>query len=172
VSDAIFVHDIETGLIVDANRDIGARKEAEAAREESLREKVTLLKEIHHRVKNNFRIINSLFDLQIMGTGDAALQAGLREPKARIRAMALIHERLYLSGDSASIDFAGYLGELARDLFFAYGADPERIELAIEAEEVTLDLDRAIPCALVLNELMTNALKNAFPGEALSGGSG
>jgi PAS domain S-box-containing protein len=147
-----------------ACRDIGARKEAERLIEDSLREKETLLREIHHRVKNNFQIINSLFDLQLMGTEDPAIREGIREPKARIHAMALIHERLYQSRDLSSIDFAGYVGELARELFFSYNAAPERIALEIEAESVSLDMDRAIPCGLVLNELMTNALKYAFPG--------
>lgn len=150
-------------------RDITRRVEAERLIEASLREKETLLKEIHHRVKNNFQIINSLFDLQLMNTDDPELQEGIREPKARIHAMALIHERLYLSKDFSSIDFSDYLIELARDLFFGYNADPERIGLDIEAESISLDMDRAIPCGLILNELITNSLKYAFPDKGRRG---
>jgi PAS domain S-box-containing protein len=144
-------------------RDITARKEAECRIEESLREKETLLREIHHRVKNNFQIINSLFDLQLLGVPDSKVAEALREPRSRIHAMALIHERLYQSPDFESVDFAEYMRELANELFLGYGAEDGRIELAIEAESVALDMDRAIPCGLVLNELMTNALKYAFP---------
>ena len=150
-------------------RDITARKENEKIVEESLREKETLLKEIHHRVKNNFQIINSLFDLQLMNTEDPALKEGIREPKARIHAMALIHERLYLSKDFSSIDFSDYLAELARELFLSYNAEPERIALEIRAETVSLDMDRAIPCGLILNELITNSLKYAFPDKGRQG---
>ncbi len=155
--------------ILVACRDITARVEADRTIVESLCEKETLLKEIHHRVKNNFQIINSLFDLQLMNTEDPDIREGIREPKARIHAMALIHERLYQSRDFSSIDFADYLGELARELFFTYNADPERISLEIGAESVSLDMDRAIPCGLILNELMTNSLKYAFPDKDRSG---
>jgi len=144
-------------------RDIDARKKAEQSVAESLHEKETLLKEIHHRVKNNFQIINSLFDLQLMGTEDPVIQESLREPKSRIHAMALIHERLYQSGTLSSIDFAEYVGELARELYLSYNADTERISLVVDVESVMLDMDRAIPCGLILNELMTNSLKYAFP---------
>ena len=155
--------------ILVACRDITARKEAARLTGESLREKETLLKEIHHRVKNNFQIINSLFDLQLMNTEDPAIREGIREPKARIHAMALIHERLYLSRDLSSIDFSDYLAELAQELFLSYNADPERIALEIDAQAVSLDMDRAIPCGLILNELMTNSLKYAFPGKGRRG---
>jgi PAS domain S-box-containing protein len=150
-------------------RDITARKEAEKIIEESLREKETLLKEIHHRVKNNFQIINSLFDLQLMNTEDPSIREGIREPKARIHAMALIHERLYLSKDLSAIDFSDYIAELAQELFLSYNADPERIALEIDAEPVSLDMDRAIPCGLILNELMTNSLKYAFSDKGRRG---
>jgi PAS domain S-box-containing protein len=149
--------------IVVTCRDVDARRRAERAVAESLKEKEILLKEIHHRVKNNFQIINSLFDLQLFSTEDPVIQNSLREPKARIHAMALIHERLYQSGDLSTIDFASYLDELARELHLSYNADPDRIGLVVEAEPSVLDMDRAIPCGLVLNELITNALKYAFP---------
>ncbi len=139
------------------------REKAERLIEESLREKETLLKEIHHRVKNNFQIINSLFDLQLMDSNSPVVEEILKEPKARIHAMALIHDRLYLSENFSAIDFSEYLMELAQDLFYGYNVDPSRIVLDIDAEPVYLDMDRSIPCGLILNEIMTNSLKYAFP---------
>jgi PAS domain S-box-containing protein len=150
-------------------RDVDARRRAEQAVADSLKEKETLLKEIHHRVKNNFQIINSLFDLQLFGTEDPVVQDCLREPKARIHTMALIHERLYQSGDLSTIDFPSYVEELARELYLSYNADPERVGLVISTQPITLDMDRAIPCGLILNELITNALKYAFPDPERSG---
>jgi two-component sensor histidine kinase/HAMP domain-containing protein len=145
------------------------REKAERIIEESLREKETLLREIHHRVKNNFQIINSLFDLQLMNTENTAVQESLKEPKARIHAMALVHDRLYLSETFAGIDFSDYVTELAQDLFYGYNVDPARISLVVDTDPVSLDMDRSIPCGLILNELMTNSLKYAYPDPARTG---
>ncbi len=144
-------------------RDIDARRAAEEERNRSLKVKETLLREIHHRVKNNFQIINSLFSLQETATSDDRLIAALREPRARIHAMAMVHERLYLSEDLDLIDFGAYVEELSQELYLAYVEDPERVLLEIKAEPLALHIDRAIPCGLILNELLTNALKYAFP---------
>lgn len=146
-------------------RDIGARKAVEEANAKSLMEKATLLKEIHHRVKNNFQIINSLFDLQAAAAEDRQIQSILREPRARIQAMAMVHERLYQSEDLTSIDFGQYVEELSRELFIAYQVDPGRISLEIDADSIEIGIDKAIPCGLILNELLTNAIKYAFPTE-------
>ncbi|MBL8966285.1 MAG: HAMP domain-containing protein [Spirochaetaceae bacterium] len=145
------------------------REEAEAAMSASLHEKEVLLKEVHHRVKNNFQIINSLFELQLADEGNPALEEALRDPKARIHAMALVHDRLYQSGDFASLDFGAYIEDLAGDLYFSYAVDPARISMRVEAGHLNLDIDRAIPCGLILNELMTNALKYAFPDRERKG---
>jgi len=148
-------------------RDITARKEAERRIEDSLREKEILLREIHHRVKNNFQIINSLFDLQLLGASDPRIAEALREPRSRIHSMALIHERLYQSGDFDSVDFADYIRELADELVLGYGR--AGIELSLEAESLELGMEEAIPCGLALNELITNALKYAFPDPSRGG---
>ncbi|MFA6505065.1 MAG: histidine kinase dimerization/phosphoacceptor domain -containing protein [Treponemataceae bacterium] len=169
----IFVNDVRLGgenRILVSCRDISERKTVETANAKSLNEKATLLKEIHHRVKNNFQIINSLFDLQAAATEDRTLQSILREPRARIQAMAMVHEQLYQSDDLTSIDFGQYVDELARELFIAYQVDPARVSLEINAESIEIGIDKAIPCGLILNELVTNAIKYAFPASSGRGG--
>ena len=149
-------------------RDITERKRAEEQIRNSLAEKEVLLKEIHHRVKNNLQVVSSLLSLQ---SGDPKLEP-LRElfieSQNRVKSMALIHEKLYLSADFSNIDFADYIESLARNLFHSYGANPERISLTIEVD-VELDIDHAIPCGLIINELLSNALKHAFPNERHGG---
>jgi two-component sensor histidine kinase/HAMP domain-containing protein len=141
------------------------RKQAEAQLQAALVEKETLLKEIHHRVKNNLQVISSLLYLQSHALTDPQLRALFRESQDRVRSMALVHETLYRSYDLARIDFAHYLEHLITHLCRSYGAEMHRITLTIQAEPVFLDIDRAIPCGLILNELLTNALKYAFPGD-------
>ena len=131
--------------------------------EESLREKEVLLKEIHHRVKNNLQIISSLLNLQAGKVKDPQTTQALRESQMRVRSMALIHEKLYQSESLAKIDFGGYVKSLASDLFRSYQRGLGKVQLKIVVDEVELGLDQAVPCGLILNELMTNALKHAFP---------
>jgi two-component sensor histidine kinase/HAMP domain-containing protein len=128
-----------------------------------LQEKEVLLKEIHHRVKNNLQVISSLLNLQASQVKDTGALRSLRDSHTRVRSMALIHEKLYNSKSLARIDFGEYMQSLATDLFRSYQREPGDIQLKIEAEEIYLDLDQAIPCGLILNELMTNTLKYAFP---------
>lgn len=126
-------------------------------------EKEVLLKEVHHRVKNNLQIISSLLNLQAGQVTDAPTLQALGDSQARVRSMALIHEKLYQSKSLASIDFGGYVRSLATDLFRSYRRNLTGIRLDVQVDEVTLDLDHAVSCGLILNELMTNALKYAFP---------
>jgi PAS domain S-box-containing protein len=143
-------------------RDITERRKAEARISNSLAEKEILLKEIHHRVKNNLQVISSLLSLQ---SGDPRVESVKElfiESQNRVTSMALIHEKLYQSADFANIDFADYIESLAGNLFRSYGVNPEQITLTIEVD-VELDIDRAIPCGLILNELLSNSLKYAFP---------
>jgi two-component system, sensor histidine kinase PdtaS len=123
-----------------------------------------LLGEIHHRVKNNLQIVDSLLGLQLGTIDDTGLQEILRESQTRIKSMALIHQILYQSNDFARMDFSNFIDTLVPTLASAYGADPGRIAIAINAIEVRLPVSVAIPCGLLVNELVSNALKHAFPG--------
>jgi two-component sensor histidine kinase len=129
----------------------------------SLNEKEVLLKEIHHRVKNNLQVISSLLSLQGDYAGDEASAKLFGESQDRIRAMALVHEKLYQSKDLARVDFAEYVRSLTQYLLQSHRADTSSIALEIDAEVIQLSLDAAIPCGLIVNELVSNALKHAFP---------
>jgi PAS domain S-box-containing protein len=143
--------------------EVNERKTAQAQVLDSLQEKEVLLKEIHHRVKNNLQIISSLLNLQARGIEDARTLQAMRDSQTRVRSMALIHEKLYQSQSLASIDFGEYVKSLASDLFRTYRGHSGGVQLDIKADEVFLNLDYAVSCGLILNELMTNALKYAFP---------
>lgn len=144
--------------------DITDRRRAEEAVQAALREKEVLLREIHQRVKNNMQVISSLFNLESGYVKDPAARRMLKEGQARVRSMALVHEKLYQSGDLSKIDFGGYLQTLTVHLFHAQAADAKRIRLERDLEEVCLDIVAAVPCGLLANELVTNALEHAFPG--------
>jgi PAS domain S-box-containing protein len=139
------------------------RKRAEDALRASLREKEVLLKEIHHRVKNNLQVVSSLMNLQARHLTDGEALTLLQESQRRIRSMALVHEKLYLSRDLARIDMAGYIRSLAQHLFQSYRINPSLIRFRPEIGEVALDINTATPCGLLINELISNALKHAFP---------
>jgi two-component system CheB/CheR fusion protein len=143
-------------------RDVTDRKKGEEQIRASLREKETLLKEIHHRVKNNLQVIASLMRLQSDFVRDERLGALVEEMHTRIRSIATIHEILYASNDLSTVDFGGYLQKLARDLFALYNVDPDKIRLHTDIGETRLDIAQAVPCGLIVNELLTNSLKYAF----------
>jgi two-component sensor histidine kinase len=140
-----------------------AQKEADRKLKASLREKELLLQEVHHRVKNNLQIISSLLNMQSNAVDDPLLVSALQESQKRIQAMSMIHEMLYACNSLNDIDFAEYTRLLAVEVSSSQGVDPARIRLAFELEPIHLELDRAIPCGLILNELLSNALKHAFP---------
>jgi len=144
-------------------RDITERKEAEASLKKSAQEKEALLKEVHHRVKNNLQVIMSLLRLEARQGRDPATQAVLREMQGRIRTMALLHEALYLSDNLAEIELSGYLRKLVTQLFRAHARETGGVRIELELAPVRMEIDRAIPCGLVVNELATNCLKHAFP---------
>jgi PAS domain S-box-containing protein len=144
-------------------RNIEERKAAEASMEKSIKEREALIQEVHHRVKNNFQIINSLVNLQSDTIVDKIATAALQDTKSRIHAMALVHERLYQSENLSSIDLGSYLQELAQDVHSAYAPSVKRkIALNINIKSIWTKSDIAIPCGLILNELMTNSIKHAF----------
>jgi PAS domain S-box-containing protein len=132
----------------------------------SLHEKEVLLKEIHHRVKNNMQVVFSLLNLQSEQLTDPVALKAFRESQNRVKSMALLHERLYQTENLSRIDFAAYLGSLLDYLFNSFGSDAAHIKRVIDAPGVSLDLEAAIPCGLIVNELVSNALKYAFTGRA------
>lgn len=153
----------EGTMVLSAIVDISDRKQKEEKIQQALKEKDVLLAEIHHRVKNNLQIIDSLLDLQSARIGDAQVLGMLRDSQTRIRSMALIHQTLYQSKDFARVDFANFLDSLAPTLIASYGVDPSRIALAVHTIGVHLPISAAIPCGLIVNELISNAIKHGFP---------
>lgn len=155
-------------LLVDGVWRILSKKKSDEEIRRSLHEKEVLLKEVHHRVKNNLQIVSSLLHLQEKHIRDESDLAVFRDSKDRIKSMALIHEALYQSGNLARIDFDLYARKLVENLFRTYLQSHYSIRMNISAENVTLPVDVAIPCGLIINELVSNSLKYAFP----SGGDG
>jgi len=156
------ITDSEGKLVLASVVDITERKQAESRLRASLDEKETLLKEIHHRVKNNLQIVSSLLNLQCTSLRPEDSRAFL-ESETRIRAMGLIHEALYRSDSLSWIEFRDYAESLGRTLLSAYLKASDRIRLIVEMDRLPLDIDTAIPCGLMLNELITNAAIHAFP---------
>jgi len=145
--------------------DITERKKDEELIKASLREKEVLLREIHHRVKNNLQIITSLLRLQSSRVKEDDVQEMFKTAQSRIRTMALIHEKLYQSQDLSKIDLSQYIRNLTIHLLNIYRTDPKKVDLKIEIGDVYLDINTAIPCGLIINELVSNSLKYAFPGK-------
>jgi two-component sensor histidine kinase len=144
--------------------DVTARKHEEELSAAALREKEILLAEIHHRVKNNLQIIHSLLDLQAMQVEDPKALEMLQDSQGRIQSMALIHQTLYQSKDFAQVDFALFLETLTGQLHGSLGSD--RVAFELDLERVMLPIQKAIPCGLIVNELVSNALKHGFPDGA------
>ncbi|RPH35036.1 hypothetical protein EHM92_06930, partial [bacterium] len=151
--------------IVTMWRDVTERKRADARIKSSLQEKELLLKEVHHRVKNNLQVVCSLLSLQGSSIKEPGPRRLFEETRDRVRSMASVHEMLYRSTDLARIDFSGYISNLASQLFASHNINPERVKLQVEVEPVSLGINLGVPCGLLINELVTNALKHAFPGD-------
>ena len=144
-------------------QDITERKIAMDALRDSLEEKVALLNEVHHRVKNNLQVVMSLLSLQETHTSNPAAAAVLQDIRHRVHSMSLLHETLYRSGNLARINFAAYTEELCRRLHLSFGARAMRIRLVNRVEKIGIPLEQSVPCGLIINELLSNALKHAFP---------
>ncbi len=140
-------------------REITAEKKAQDAQRNEM-----LLKEIHHRVKNNIQVISSLLDLQARSAGDARTAMLLQESLNRLRSMSLIHEKLYRTGDQAGVMISEYIRDLASHLKTTLSRTADGVEIAVKAEDILLDIDIAVPCGLIVTELVSNALMHAFPG--------
>jgi PAS domain S-box-containing protein len=151
-------------LVMSIIRDITERRRAEEIIQASLREKEALLKEIHHRVKNNLQVTSSLLRLQAAAIDDDDARAMFEETENRIRSMALVHEKLYQSSNLSRIDLADYIRSLGELLFRSSAINPANVMLEVSGREIFLSIDTAVPCGLIVNELLSNALKHAFPG--------
>ena len=146
-----------------AQREISERKRAEEQLKTSLAEKEVLLKEVHHRVKNNLQVISSLLHLQSKQIKDPETLGMFLESQHRVRSMALVHERLYQSEDLSGVNAAEYFRDLASYLHRSYAATSSQVSLRVDVAPVSLGIDVAIPCGLIISELISNALKHAFP---------
>lgn len=148
---------------IESIRDITEHKRAEEKLRESLREKEVLLQEIHHRVKNNMQVISSLLNLQSEYVKDKESLEMFKESRDRIFSMAFVHEKLYQSEDLTKIDFDVYIKSLTRHIILTYRIDPCAVRLNVNCSDVFLDINKAVPCGLIINELISNSLKHAFP---------
>jgi PAS domain S-box-containing protein len=144
--------------------DITGRKQLENQIRDSLREKEVLLKEIHHRVKNNMQVISSLLSVQSQNITDETVRGLFKESQNRIRSIALVHELLYRSEKLDQIEYGAYLKKMFVPLFESYCVDQRKVAMEIEARDTMITIEKAVPCSLIVNELITNSLKHAFPG--------
>ena len=158
----------EVAGILGVYHDVTLRREADEALRASLLEKESLLKEIHHRVKNNLQVISSLLRLEAGRSQEAAVRAALGEMQGRVRSVAVLHETLYRTRRFGRVELAGYLKDLAQQFLRASGANAGSVRLALDLSPVEVGIDQGVPCGLILHELLTNSLKHAF-GEDRTG---
>lgn len=162
--DPIILPDGKVNEVSYIAHDITDRKLAEKRIVESLKEKEVLLKEVHHRVKNNLQVISSILNLQRAYLKDTTSDSLFRELQNRVRSMSFIHESLYQTQDFSNLNFGEYLNNLAINLKHSYLIDDDNVEINVKADKLFLNLDYSIPCGLIVNELVSNAFKYAFPG--------
>lgn len=149
--------------VLGVSHDITDRKKMETQIEASLQEKDYLLKEIHHRVKNNLQVISSLLSMQARKATDMKVKQTLTESQNRVKSIALVHEKLYQSRSLDRIEYADYLNKVVNHLFESFNVNPAQISWKVNAKEVDVNIEQAVPCSLILNEMITNSLKYAFP---------
>lgn len=161
----IGINPVETGdgpMILSVILDLSERKQAEQHIQAALLQKDILLREVHHRVKNNLQVVHSLLDLQALKIQDPELVAMLRDSQNRIRSMSLIHQTLYQSKDVAQVDFERFLSGLLPRLMESHVLPVGGVQVEVQANDVKLPINEAIPCGLIVNELVSNALKHGF----------
>lgn len=149
--------------VLGTSTDITVQKNAGEEVERSLREKEILLKEIHHRVKNNLQIVTSLLKLQSSYVKDEKVKRLFKESQNRVQSMSLIHQKLYQTKDLSHIDFKDYIETVVTHLQHSFGILEDRVNVVIEVKDITMSIDNAIPAGLIINELVSNSLKHAFP---------
>lgn len=157
---------IENNVTVEVSgiaHDVTEKKIAQQRMEQSLKEKEVLLKEVHHRVKNNMQVISSILNLQSSYVSDEYALSLLKESQNRIKTMAYIHESLYQNKSFASVNFSDYIATLTNNIIQSYSVSEEKVKLILNLEKINLNLDNSIPAGLIVNELITNAIKHAFP---------
>jgi len=159
---SLFEHPTYGTVLVAVHQDVTERKQAEADIQASLKEKEVLLKEIHHRVKNNLGVVDGLLQMQARRSQNPEVIETLKESHNRIASIALVHEKLYSSDDLAKINIAHYIADLTAHLFDSYNIHANQIKLVTHINAISLAIDTAIPCGLIINELVSNALKYAF----------
>jgi two-component sensor histidine kinase len=155
--------------LVELRKKMARLEKSKRRMQASLKDKDVLLKEVYHRVKNNMQFILSLLNLQSSYVKDERAREMLKNCQHRIRSMQLVHERMYQSKESGKIEFAWYIRSLVAYLFHSYSVEPRLISLKTELEDVLLDINTAIPCGLIINELLSNSLKHAFPRNKYQG---
>lgn len=133
--------------------------------EEALEEKEILLKEVHHRVKNNLQLISSLLNLQIPYIGDNKSAELFKESQNRVRTIAMVHDKIYQSKCLDRIDFADYIRNIVSTLFQAYNVNQEKVNFELKLDELDMNIETSIPCGLIITELLTNSIKHAFPDD-------
>lgn len=143
-------------------REIRERRRTQAQLVAALNDRERMLKEMHHRVNNHMQVVSSMLSLCRTKISDVRARELVQESQHRVRAVGLIHESMYRSGSVAEVSLAAYIEELARNLFNGYDLESRQVELEVDADQTALGLDQAVPCGLVLNELMINTLKHAF----------
>ncbi|MBD2206713.1 GAF domain-containing protein [Calothrix sp. FACHB-1219] len=156
----------QSGLYQQLQIELQERQQIEEQIRASLKEKEVLLREVYHRVKNNMQMVSSLLNLQASTIDDPTVLKLLTESQRRVKTMALIHERLYRSENLARIHFASYVEKLVKDIVRSYTSNKASIRISLDVSDVELDLDTAVTCGLIINELVSNALKYAFPQQA------
>jgi PAS domain S-box-containing protein len=145
--------------------DITSRKQAEETIKTSLKEKEVLIREIYHRTKNNMQVISSILGLKAAVIDDVYIKSILQDMKDRIQTIALVHKKLYQSQNLSSVDLKDYISDLTNLLIDSHSNDSEKISLVLDLDSIYIDLDTAVPCGLIINELISNSLKYAFPGD-------